>query len=137
MTNSDNTYGVFNKQTKTISQEVSIQLVEGGEPLPAPAKTVFASVDEAKSYIFTDEALAVINETCTQLDWALVNDSDGNATILKNTFAFGTKGGNIAASDDWAEQYNSRKQALIDSDSWFKIYQQKSFKAENSSEHLF
>ena len=137
MTNSANTYGVFNKQTKIISQEVFIKLVEGGDPLVAPAKTIFASVDEAKSYIFTDEALAVYNETATQLEWALINDSDGNATILKKTFAFGTKGGNIAASDDWAEQYNSRKQALIDSNSWFKTYQQKVFKAEDSSEHLF
>lgn len=137
MTNSDNTYGVFNKQTKIISQNVFIIIGDDSTVIPAPAKTIFASVDEAKSFIFTDEALAVINETCTQLEWALVNDGDGNATQLKKTFAFGTKGGNISAADDWAEQYNSRKQALLDAGAWMKTYTGKNFTATDSSEHLF
>jgi hypothetical protein len=140
MTNSDNTYGVFNKQTKIINQKCFEQTF-GTAPdtsvAPIPDKTIFASVDEAKSFIFTDEALAVINETCTQIEWALVNDGDGNATQLKKTFAFGTKGGSIATSDDWAEQYNSRKQALIDSNTWMKTYTGKSFTATDSAEHLF
>lgn len=129
MPNSDNAYGTFNKQTKIISQNVS--------GTPAPEKTIFASVDEAKSFIFTDDALAVINETCTQLEWALVNDDNGNATQLKKTFAFGTKGPGTAAADDWAGQYNSRKQTLLDSNTWCKTYVGKSFNFANSSEHLF
>jgi hypothetical protein len=137
MPNSDNKYGIFNKQTKIISQNVFVTVGEGGSEVPAPAKTIFASVDEAKSYIFTNEALAVINETCTQLEWALVNDGDGNATQLKKTFAFGNKGGSIAAADDWAGQYNSRKQALLDSNNWVKTYTGKYFVFTDSSEHLF
>ena len=137
MPNSDNIYGIFNKQTKIISQNVFTTPPVSGPLVPPPDKTIFASVDEAKSYIFTDEALAVINETCTQVDWALVNDSDGNATQLKKTFAFGTKGGNIAAADDWANQYNSRTQALRDSNNWSKTYTGKVFVYTDSSEHLF
>ena len=139
MTNSNNTYGVFNKQTKIISQFVFNTPNDDNTVIlaPAPAKTIFASVDEAKSFIFSDEAPAVINETCTQLEWALVNDGDGNATQLKKTFAFGTKGGNIAAADDWAGQYNSRKQALLDSNNWSKTYTGKIFVFTDSSEHLF
>jgi hypothetical protein len=41
-------------------------------------------------------------------------------TGLKYTMTFGTKGGNIAAADDWAEQYNSRKTALTNSNNWIK-----------------
>ena len=137
MPNSDNKYGTFNKQTKIISQTAFVTPVEGGDNIPAPDKTIFASVDEAKSYFFTDEALAVINETCTQLDWALVNNGDGNATQLKKTFAFGTKGGSIDPADDWAEQYNSRKQVLLDSNNWAKTYTGKYFVFTDSSEHLF
>jgi hypothetical protein len=137
MTNSDNTYGVYNKQTKIIGQSVHGTPGEDSTLIPAPAKTVFASVDEAKSFIFSDEALALINETCTQLEWALVNDGDGNATQLKKTFAFGTKGGSIDPADDWAEQYNSRKQVLLDSNNWAKTYTGKYFVFTDSSEHLF
>ena len=138
MTNSNNTYGVFNKQTKIISQFVFNTPNDDNTVIlaPAPAKTLFASVDEAKSFIFTDAALTVINETCTQLEWALVNDEDGNATQLKKTFAFGTKG-NVDAADDWAEQYNSRKQVLLDSYTWIKSYDGKHFRFADSSEHLF
>lgn len=128
MTNSDNIYGVFNKQTKIISQEPSDD---------STAPTIFTSVDEAKSHIFTDDALTVINETCTQLEWQLVNDGDGNATKLKKTFAFGTKGAGTAAADDWAEQYNSRKQALMDSNTWVKSYGYKLFRFTDDSDHLF
>jgi hypothetical protein len=61
------------------------------------------SVDTAKSFFYTAEALAVFDECCTQLEWAIVD-----STKLKYTMAFGTKGGNIAAADDWAGQFNSR-----------------------------
>lgn len=117
MPNSDNKYGTFNKKTKIVSQ-----IDNGSTPL-----TVFADTDEAKSYFFTNEALAVMDECCTQLEWAVVDTNK-----LKFTFAFGTKGGNIAAADDWAGQYNSRKTALISSDTWMKTGS-----VADSSEHLF
>ena len=110
MPNSDNTYGTFNKRTSHLSQ------VEDG----STALTVFADTDAAKSHFFTTEALAVWDECCTTLQWALLADGNGDNTKLKVTFDFGTKGTpGIAEADDWAGQYNSRKQALQDSDGWF------------------
>ncbi len=103
MPNSDNTFGTHNKQTKIISQ------IDDGSTI----LTVFADVAAAKAFFFTDEALAVMDECCTILEWALVNDGNGEATALKRTFAFGTKGDpNIASEDDWAGQYLSRMEQL-------------------------
>jgi len=93
MTNSDNRYGTFNKKTVVISQ------IDDG----STALRTFATVDEAKAFFFTDAALAVMNECCTELQWALEG-----TTALKRTMTFGTKGGNIAEADDWAGQYLSR-----------------------------
>ena len=112
MPNSDNTYGTFNKQTKIISQ------VDDG----STSLTTFANVNAAKAFFFTDEALTVMDETCTVLEWALVADDNGDNTKLKSTFAFGTKGSpGIAEADDWAAQYNTRKTALIDAGTWTKV----------------
>jgi hypothetical protein len=116
MPNSDNTYGTFNKQTSIFTQ------IDGGDnPWGTTwAPTVFSTVDEAKSHFYTTEALAVWEETCTTLQWALVTDGNGDNTKLKVTFDFGTKGTpGITEADDWPGQYNSRKQALLDSDGWF------------------
>jgi len=82
-------------------------------------KTVFANTNDAVNHFFTSDAQAVMNETCTTLQWALVDDEDSLATSLKTTFDFGTKGTTgIAAADDWAELYNSRKTTLLDADGW-------------------
>ena len=121
MPNSDNTYGVYNKQTKIFYQGDVYQyevLGDTDRPEILQAKTAFANLDAAKAYYFTTDALAVWDETCTQIQWALVNDDNGDATKLKVTFAFGTKGNNIAAGDDWAGQYNSRKNTLIGIGEW-------------------
>lgn len=124
MPNSDNTFGTFNKQTKIFSQ-----VYDGSTAL-----TVFADTDAAKSHIFTTAALAVWEETCTTLQWALISDANGDNTKLKVTFDFGTKGTpDINEADDWAEQYNSRMTALINSDDWIK----NNYTVEDSAEHLF
>ena len=47
---------------------------------------------------------------------------------------FGTKGGNIAAADDWAEQYNSRKIALMNAENFGSS---KGYKTEEVDSHLF
>ena len=127
MTNSDNLYGVWNKQTIIISQ-----VMHDGSTAPK----VFSSIEEAKTYIFTAEALAIYDDTATELQWALVNEGSGN-TALKKTFGFGTKGAGVDPADDWAEQYNTRKQPLLDSGTWFKSYEDRDFLATHSSEHLF
>jgi hypothetical protein len=118
MTNTDNTYGTFNKRTQILTQ------IDDG----STALTTFATVAEAKSFFYTDVALAVFDECCTELQWALVG-----TTGLKYTMTFGTKGGNIAAADDWAEQYNSRKTALRNSNTWVK----NAYSHEEVDSHLF
>ena len=118
MTNVDNLYGLFNKRTTIYSQinDGSTSLVN------------FASIAEAKSWFFKDAALAVYDECCTQLQWELVG-----TTGLKKTMAFGTKGGNISAADDWSGQYNSRKTALINDNNWVKNF----YTSQEVDSHLF
>ena len=118
MTNLDNRYGTFNKRTQILAQ------ISDGSTAP----TTFATVAEAKSFFYTDVALAVFDECCTELQWALVG-----STALKYTMTFGTKGGNIAAADDWAEQFNSRKTALISANNWAK----NGYTTEETNSHLF
>jgi len=118
MPNSDTAYGVHNKLTQILSQ-----IDDGSTPL-----TNHADVDAAKSFFYTTEALAVFDECCTQLQWAVVDN-----TKLKCTMAFGTKGGNIAAADDWAGQFNSRKTALINSSGW----NNNQYTTASSDAHLF
>jgi hypothetical protein len=120
MTNSDNQYGVCNKQSAIYSQ------IDDG----STALTTFTTVAEAKAFFFTDAALTVYNECCTELQWALVGD-----TALKFTMAFGTKGGNIAAADDWAELFNSRKKSLIDTGQWAPG--NKGYQTQSIDSHLF
>ena len=123
MPNSDNTHGTFNKQTKIISQ------IDDG----STALTTFADVAAAKAFIFTDDALTVMDETCTVLEWALQADGNGDNTQLKTTFAFGTKGtAGIAEADDWAGQYNSRKTTLTNATNWTKV----NCTFADSSDHL-
>jgi hypothetical protein len=124
MPNADNTYGTFNKLTKILSQ------VDDG----STALTVFVNTDAAKSHFFTTEALAVWDECCTTLQWALLADANGDNTKLKVTFDFGTKGDpSIAEADDWAGQYSSRTTALIDSNGWASNV----YTTEDSTDHLF
>ena len=118
MTNTDNKYGTFNKRTQILTQ------IDDG----STALTTFATVAEAKAFFFTTEALAVYDECCTELQWALVG-----TTGLKHTMTFGTKGYPTTASDDWAEQYNSRQTALRNSNNWVK----NGYTFQESDTHLF
>jgi hypothetical protein len=104
MTNSDNTFGTFNKIT-----HIAAQPYDGSTAL-----TTFADVAAAKAHFFTTDAITIFDETCTELQWAVINDARGDATSLKWTMAFGTKGTDTAEADDWSAQHVSRKQAKID-----------------------
>ena len=127
MPNSDNTYGVHNKQTKIISQ------VDDG----STALTTFANVNAAKAFFFTDDALTVMDECCTVLLWELKADGNGDNTQLKTTFAFGTKGtAGISAADDWSGQYNSRKTTLLNAGNWCKGDLANVVAFADSSDHL-
>ena len=168
MTNSNDTYGTYNKTTTILSQPdkaiqegtgstisqnlVSITLnnpvrvvvvpahaitdsleVDGGTITYDSAKTVFANTDSAISHFFTSDAQAVFNECCTDLQWALVADDNGDNTKVKYTMSFGTKGPGTSKENDWAGQFNSRKKTLIDNSGWSVI----SFGTANSTDHLF
>jgi len=119
MTNSDNTFGTHNKITHILSQ------VDDG----STALTNHADVAAAKSFFLTSAALTVFDECCTELQWAVVDN-----TKLKYTMTFGTKGtSDINASDDWAEQFKSRNSALHDADNYAKV----PYTSADSSDHLF
>ena len=116
MTNSDNRYGTFNKRTQILTQ------INDGSTVP----TSFSTVDEAKAFFYKADALTVFDECCTELEWSVVD-----STKLKYTMTFGIKGG--VAEDDWAPQFNSRKQALIDSNNWANNI----YTTEEVTDHLF
>lgn len=119
MTNSDNTFGTHNKITHILSQ------VDDG----STALTNHADVAAAKSFFLTSAALTVFDECCTELQWAVVDN-----TKLKYTMTFGTKGtSDINASDDWAEQFKSRNSALHDADN----YANNLYTSADSTDHLF
>lgn len=126
MPNSDNTYGTFNKATCITSQN----------PSPEQDYVVFANVQDAKDHFFTSDMQAVYDECCTNLQWALVADENGDNKKLKVTYDFGTKGGNIAPADDWAEQFKSRMSALTNPPSTNGMSEEIITDAD-SSEHLF
>ena len=96
MPNSDNQDGVHNKKTDIYSRG------DGDS-------TTFANVDEAKAHLLSAAALTVIDECATQVEWELVSN-----TGLKITYAFGTKGTDTAADDDWTHLFGTRSKALWD-----------------------
>ena len=130
MTNSDNAFGTHNKKTHILTQApVEVPNWDDSDTEYLPAIQNFSDVDTAKAWFYTADALTVFNECCTELQWTVVDNQK-----LKYTMAFGTKGTpGIAAADDWAEQYKSRKQALIDSDGWTR----NRHSTAESSDHLF
>ena len=95
MTNSDTSFGTHNKIT-----HIHTQHDDGSTAL-----INFADVDAAKAHYFTEEALAVFDECCTQLEWALVD-----ATTLKHTMAFGVVEDPDTAG--WGDTFNARVAAL-------------------------
>ena len=101
------------------------------------AKTVFANTGEAQEFFYTDDALAVFNECCTELQWALVDDDDSLATGVKYTYTFGSKGPDEqGGADDWPALFTSRKQALEDAGNWHKNPHYQTLDNDVSS-HLF
>lgn len=130
MTNNDTLFGTFNKHTNIIEQ-----VSDGSSALHS-----FANVDEAKAYYFTDRALAVFDTWCTNLQWALVADEDGNNTKLKYTYDFGTRGSDMdSPDDDNTGKFKSEMTALQSEGdmympSWFTHGM---VRVTNSTDHLF
>ena len=113
---SDNAHGVHNKITNIYSKN-------------SDDSTTFSNVDEAKAHLLSAEALTVIDECATQVQWEAVSN-----TGFKVTMAFGTKGSGTAEADDWAEQYNTRKTTLKDANNYVKL--SIGFLFEDSSDHI-
>jgi len=119
MTNSDTTFGTHNKITHIYTQH------DDG----STALINFADTAAALAYYFTDEALAVFDECCTQLQWALVD-----AQTLKFTAAYGVVAD--ANTAGWGDTFNSRKTTLEDADGFHKAVWP-TFVASTSESHLF
>ena len=75
----------------------------------------------------------MFNECATELQWALVNDGNGDATNLKHTIAFGTKPNNPAAEDMWGAQFVSRRETLSNANE----FGLRPWTSATSDDHLF
>tara|TARA_B100001057_G_C22744292_1_gene909127 strand:+ start:600 stop:1046 length:447 start_codon:yes stop_codon:yes gene_type:complete len=110
MTNSDNTFGTFNKQSKEIT------LLDQADNSTERSQSFSGNVETAKSHFFTDDALTMFNSTATRLQWAITSSGNG----LRWTIDFGIPAGSSSASDSWAEKFKSQKTALIDANNFVK-----------------
>ena len=99
MTNNDTKFGTFNKKT-----HIYHQTDEVGTPLSSPK--VFIDLVEAQTYFMPPELMIIFNECMTNLQWALVQDENGNNTKLKVTFDFGIKEHVSDPDEQWAQQFN-------------------------------
>ena len=136
MPNSDDTFGLFNKHTKILTQvfegtqdSYSADTGNIDSSIPAVLQN-FSSVNEAKNWFYSIEAQAVFDECATRIEWSVI---DGQK--LKYTVAFGTKGDpNISVADDWAGQFESRKNALLSPQGGWCV---NPCTSEDSEDHLF
>ena len=110
---------VANKYTSTMSQHD-----DGSTVL-----TIFSTVQQAKDYFLSANAQQCITDNSTQVEWALVEDDDGNNTKLKTTVGFDLSG--------QGQAYNNRMIELINADDWGAGNHYTTVEASDSSEHLF
>ena len=141
MPNSDNTYGVFNKQTKIVYQKQH----QADSSWDVVSQSFSGNLTTAKNFFLTAEAQACINDNGTQVQFAITGDGNG----LKWTVAFGTV--TNPATKSWAVKFNETKDALVSGNGWAKsalVTDQvldedngdtgaKSWFIETSSDHLF
>ena len=118
MTNSDNSFGTYNKITKIVTQHTSGW---DGSTANNIISQSWADVDAAKSHVYTDAALALINACATNLQWAIVNDrAGGNNNSLKWTADFGIPAN--PATKAWAEKFKDDKASYSNSGPGIDIY---------------
>ena len=85
----------------------------------------FENLQEAKDWFFTANAQKLSADYCLKVQWALVQDENGNNTKLKKTEEWGLDGS--------AQVYNNKKIELIGVDDW----NTNDFHHETSDYHLF
>jgi len=141
MANSDNAYGVFNKQTKIMYQKQH----QPDSSWDIISQSFSGNLTTAKDFFLTAEAQACINDNGTQVQFAITGDGNG----LKWTVAFGTV--TNPATKSWATKFTETKDTLIGSDGWAKSALvtdwvidddagntgAKQWFVEDSSDHLF
>ena len=80
----------INKQTKISYQESKHE---------SYTPQTFSNINDAKNFYYTANELAEFEKWCSQVQWAVVNDDDGNATQLKVTVHFNAEPAGNA--DNW------------------------------------
>lgn len=93
------------------------------------ALTIFTSVQQAKDYFLTANAQQCAADNCTQVEYALVADSNGDNTKLKRTLGFDLSG--------QGQTYNNRMIELINADDWGATLPYSTVETTDDSEHLF
>lgn len=125
MPNSDYKFGTYNKQTVVRSQ-----VDDESKP-----KTIFTTVQEAVDFFISPHCQQVHDECCTNLEYALVRDENGDYTKLKVTFDFGTKGDpNISEDEDWPAEWKNRSKLCPGEPNMCIL---DNYTDPNSAEHLF
>jgi len=112
MTNSDSAYGVHNKATR-------IYKIYYADDDSVISQNFSGNLTTAKTFFFTDDALACWDNHSTQISWAITDDGNG----IKVTNAFGTKGpANQDPAQDWAALWTAQKNSLVSANNWIKQY---------------
>ena len=100
------------------------------------ALTIFADVAAAKAFFFTANALKCAVDHSTQVEYALVADSNGDNTKLKRTLGFDHSG--------QGQTYNNRMIELISANDWGAVFsdapgciEYTTVETTDASEHLF
>ena len=115
MANSDTAYGLHNKITRIITERWLKEEGEGITTLEAKITQSWSgNVSTAQSHCFTDDALALMNECATQIQWEIVDSGNG----LKFTIAFGTPAD--PSQQPWAEKWKLGKTSLTNAGNWTK-----------------
>ena len=143
MPNSDNKYGIHNKQTKIMYQKQH----QDDSSWDVVSQSFSGNLTTAKNFFLTAEAQACINDNGTQVQFAITDDGHG----LKWTVAFGTP--TDPSTKPWAVKFTETKDALISGDGWAKsalttdwVFNEsnpssnvgaKKWSIEDSSDHLF
>ena len=110
---------VANKYTNIMSQH------DDG----STALTIFADVTAAKDYFLTANAQQCAVDHSTQVQYALVADSNGDNTKLKRTLGFDLSG--------QGQTYNNRMIELITAKDWGATIPYTTAESTDASEHLF
>ena len=99
---------------------ITSQIFDGSTAL-----TVFSSIDQAKNFFYTADALSCCDNHTSRVEYQLVADENGDNTKLKRTEGFDTSG--------IGDQYNTTKDTLLNAGNWAN----NPYTTAVSEDHLF